>query len=53
MALAMYMDMGVERITLMTVNFATFNGCLAVSKVIFPETDTSVTTYRDLKFLDR
>ncbi|KAF0290865.1 Solute carrier family 28 member 3 [Amphibalanus amphitrite] len=52
-ALAMYMDMGVDRVTLMTVNFATFNGVLAVSKIMYPETDTSVTTYRDLKFMDR
>ena len=49
----MYMKMGVEKITIMTVNFATFNGALAVSKVMYPETDTSVTTYRDLKFMDR
>lgn len=47
-----YIHKGVDEVNLMTANFATFNGIIAVSKIVFPETEISVTTYQDLKFLD-
>ncbi|XP_037089234.1 sodium/nucleoside cotransporter 1-like [Pollicipes pollicipes] len=51
--LSLYMSLGIDQVNLMTANFATCSGVLALSKIVYPETDRSVTTYKDLKFLDR